>query len=96
MNTVSESKAAWDMASEEFIADTENLAAWIESARTDRQPSPYFGMISNAELLTLIFSNSTQADAEARYQAIRDIRVRFFAENAELIALEAEKLQRES
>lgn len=94
MNTVAESQTAWDMACEEFIANTENLAAWVESARTDREPSSYFGLISNAELLALIFGRS--ANAAQRYQAIQSIRIRFFSENAEMIALEAEKLQEES
>ena len=79
------------MAKEEFIANPENLAAWIESARTDREPSQYFGSISNAELTAVIFGED--ADMRTIGNAVIEFRKRFFAENAELIALEAQKLQ---
>lgn len=92
MITTPESKACFDMAKEEFITNPENLAAWIESARTDREPSMHFGLISNAELIALIFGHHG-SDYFSIYSAIKDFRERFFAENAELIALEAQKLQ---
>ncbi len=93
MMTTPESAACWDMAKEEFIANPENLAAWIESARTDREPAVQFGMISNAELIGLIFSKPTSGERLTKWYAMDEFRKRFFAENAELIALEAQKLQ---
>ncbi len=89
--TTPESAACWDMAKEEFITNPENLAAWIESARTNREPSQYFGSISNAELMAVIFG--PDADLRTVGHAVIEFRERFFAENAELIAMEARKLQ---
>lgn len=90
MNTACETQTEWTLACEAFMTP-ENLGAWFESARTDKQPSSYFGMISNAELIGLLFGG--KANTEQMQHAFTSLRTRFISENSELIALEADQIR---
>lgn len=73
----------WEMVAEDFLTP-ENIGGWIESASTEREPSSYWGPISNDELLRIIFGN--KATSEQRDQAVIVIRRRFFAEHDKTIS----------
>lgn len=74
----------WEMAEDKFLT-AENVGGWIESAGSHRQPSTYWGPISTAELVRIIFSRPGVANAEQIEQARIVFRRRFFAEYAEEI-----------
>lgn len=64
-------------------ATPENMACWIESASTEREPSKYFGAISTEEVAAILFG--TAANQEQREQAAILLRNRFVEEHMEEI-----------
>jgi len=79
---------AIEMAEEKFLT-AERIGTWIESCSSVREPSSYWGMISNEELILIIFGD--KATSEQRDQATIVIRNRFFAEHCAEIAEIAER-----
>lgn len=73
---------AFEMAVDQF-ATPENMACWIESASTEREPSKYFGPISTEKVAELLFG--TKANQEQREQAAILLHMRFVSEHMEEI-----------
>jgi len=63
------------------VATSEAMAGWLESADHIREPSKYFGLISNKELFEVVLSR--KSNAEQREQAVILLHRRFVDEHLE-------------
>lgn len=73
---------AFEYAVDEFVTP-ESMAGWMESADHQREPSKYFGLISNEELWKVVFGRFS--NAEQREQAAILLHMRFVGEHIEEI-----------
>lgn len=74
-----------EMAEDDFLTP-ENIGEAIACASTERESSVYWGPISTAELVKIMFGRPGNANAEQIEQARITFRRRLFAEHAEAIA----------
>jgi hypothetical protein len=71
--------------------DVEAFSGWLESASDDREPCAYFGNISTPDLVRQIVLNPN-ANAEQHHAACMELRSRYLADFAGVIACRAQEL----
>jgi len=84
----------WRVATDKFIANPENLSAWIESSNKERTASAYFGFISDYELWEILLcetKDGNQIHPEQRIAARKTIWHRIQTQHPEEIAALEEK-----
>lgn len=86
-----ETAMSWEMACDEFLADTERLGSWLQSVSAVRRPAVWFNtMMTVSELMAVMldFKSTLEQCAEAA----KEIKRRYIADCSEEIAERAHQL----
>jgi hypothetical protein len=87
-----ETPLSWEMACDEFRADTERFGSWLQSVNGDRQHAVMFpeGPISVSELLQVMLNKT--ASAQQCQEAAKEIDRRYVSDCSDEIAERAYQL----